>query len=84
MFEIQAFFVSYTFISNAWLKWSKFKQKLSNTQRLNFCYLKIICFFHPRYQPKIIGNILKFVQKTSTSVLDYMINGNENEAENEK
>ena len=47
----------------------KLKQKLSNTLRLNFCYLKIICFFHPGYQQKIIGGILKNEQKTSASAL---------------
>ena len=41
----------------------KIKQMLSNTQRLNFCYLKIIQIYHPRYHPKIIGHILKNKQK---------------------
>ena len=41
----------------------KIKQKLSKTLKLNFRYLKIIRFFQPRYQPNIIGNILKNVQK---------------------
>ena len=36
--------------------WQKIKQMLSNTLRLNFCCLKIIHIFHPRYHPKIIGN----------------------------
>ena len=35
---------------------------LSNTLRLNFCYLKIIHILHPPY-PKIIGHILKNKQK---------------------
>ena len=47
----------------------KIKQKLSNTLRLNFRYLKIIHFLHPRYHPKIIGDTLKNVSKTSASVL---------------
>ena len=34
-------------------------QMLSNTQRLNFCYLKIIHILHARCHPKIIGHILK-------------------------
>ena len=34
----------------------KIKQKLSNTLGLNFCYLKIICFLHSQYHPKIIGD----------------------------
>ena len=46
----------------------KIKHKLSNTLRLNFRYLKIIRFLHPRYHPKIIGDNLKIVQKTSASV----------------
>ena len=32
---------------------------LSNTLRLNFCYLKIIHILQPRYHPKIVGYILK-------------------------
>ena len=36
---------------------------LSNTLRLNFCYLKIIHILHPHYHPKIIGHILKNKQK---------------------
>ena len=46
----------------------KIKQMLSNTPRLNFCYLKIIRFLHPRYHPKIAGDILKNVQKPDTYV----------------
>ena len=67
--EMHAFFKGNTFISNVGLKLAKIKQKLSNTQRLDFLYLKIIHFFNPSYQPKIIGDILKNVQKTSASVL---------------
>ena len=36
---------------------------LSNTLRLNFCFLKIIHILHPRYHQKIIGHILKNKQK---------------------
>ena len=36
---------------------------LSNTLRMNFCYLKIIHIFHQRYHPKIIGHIQKIKQK---------------------
>ena len=43
----------------------KVKQKLNNTLRLNFRYLKIIYLLHPFYQPKLIWD----VQKTSVSVL---------------
>ena len=37
---------------------------LSNTLRLNFCYLKIIHILHPRY-PKLIGHILKNERKNN-------------------
>ena len=32
---------------------------LSNTLRLNFCYLKCIHIFHSRYHPKVIEYVLK-------------------------
>ena len=44
-------------------------QKLSNTLRVNFGYLKIIRFLHSRDYPKIIEDVLKNVQKTSASIL---------------
>ena len=68
------------FISNARLKFAKkTKQNLSNNLRLNFSYLRIIGFLHPRYHPKIIGNILKNIQKQSLLFKrGYMINDNEN------
>ena len=51
------------------LNWRKIKKKLSNTLRLNFRYIKIIGFLHPRYHPKKLEDILKNLQKISTSVL---------------
>ena len=36
---------------------------LSNTLKLNFCYLKIIHILHMRYHPEIIEYILKNKQK---------------------
>ena len=45
-------------ISNPGWNWFKIKQMLTNTLRLNFCYLKIIHILHPHYPPKIIGHIL--------------------------
>ena len=36
---------------------------LSNTLRLNFCYLKIILILHQHYHPKIIERTLKNKQK---------------------
>ena len=58
----------------------KIEQKLSKTMRLNFCYLKIICFLHPRYDPKIIGDIIKMYKKQVHLFKGgYMINEVENE-----
>ena len=71
------FYISNTFVSNA-------MQKLSNTLRLNFSYSKIIRFLHTCY-PKIIGDILKNVQKQARLFKrGYMIDNNENKIENEK
>ena len=39
---------------------------LSNTLRIKIRYLKLIHFLHPRYHPKIIGDILKNVKKKTT------------------
>ena len=42
---------------------------LSNTRRLDFCYLmKIIHIFDPPYHPKTIGHILKNKQKKNKCV----------------
>ena len=54
---------------------------LSNTVRLNYCYLKIIHILHPRYHPKIIGHILKNEQKNKCACFHEI---NENGDENEK
>ena len=63
------FFISNTFINTVWLKLAKNQTKAKHTQRLNFCFLKIICFLPPSYHPKIVGDILKNIQKTSASIL---------------
>ena len=47
--------ISKTFISKARLKLAKVKQILSNTLRLNFCYLKIFDILHLHYHLEIIG-----------------------------
>ena len=53
----------------------KIKQKISNTMRLNFCYMEVMGFLHPHYHPKIIEAILKNVQKHVRLVYwDFMIN----------
>ena len=46
--------------------WQKIEQMLSNTLRLNFCYLKIIHILHPRYHPNIIGYIVKNKQRNNS------------------
>ena len=38
----------------SWNWQKKIIQKLTETLRLNFCYLKIVHFFHPRYHPKVV------------------------------
>ena len=60
------FFISNTLVNNARLKLTKNQAKAKQHPTLNFCYLKIIRSL-PRY-PKIIGGILKNVQKTSTVI----------------
>ena len=64
----------------------KYKQMLSKTLSLNFCYLKIIHILHPHYRPKLIGYTLKTWQRSMLCLYsrDYTINLDENEDENEK
>ena len=58
---------------------------LSNTPRLNFSYLKIINILHTRYQPKIMGYILKKQVKEQVCLCSWDFPENqENEDENEK
>ena len=45
------------------MNWQKIKQKLSNTLRLKFRYLKIIHFLYPRYPLNIIRDILMYKKK---------------------
>ena len=62
----------------------EFKQKLINTLRMNYCHLKITRFLHPHYHPNR-KYYKKYIHKTSTpGESAYMINDNENEAEDEK
>ena len=67
------FLISNTFIGDAWLKLEKIKQKLGNTLRLNFCYLKIVLFSHRCYHSKKIGDILKNEQKNKHVCLNEVI-----------
>ena len=48
---------------NIRLKLAKNQAKVKQHQRLNFCYLNFIRFFHPRYHSKMTGHILKNVQE---------------------
>ena len=77
-------FTSNTFISNARLKLAKKQAKAkqhTGTEQLLF----ETCFLHPRYHPKVIRAILQNVQKQVRLFKSgYMMNDNENEAENEK
>ena len=62
--EYMICFIRNTFISNVRLKLAtKIKQMLSNTMRLNLCYLKIILILPLNSHPTIIVNILKNKQK---------------------
>ena len=56
---IHAFYISNSFTSNDKLNWQKIKQLLSNTLRMNLCYLRIIHILDLRYFTQIIGHILK-------------------------
>ena len=62
--KLHAFFIYATLLkaTPGW-NWQKIKQILSNTMRINFCYLKIFHILPPRCHPKIIGHILKNKQK---------------------
>ena len=60
------FVISNTFVTNASLKLAKNQAKAKQHPEAKL-RLKIN-FLHSRYHPKIIGDILKNVQKTSTSV----------------
>ena len=81
--KLHAFFISNTFINMSSWNWQKIKQKLSNTVKLNFCFLKFIHFHHASYLPKSAGDNLKNIQK-QVGLFNEVINDNENEAENEE
>ena len=69
MFEIQAFFVSYTFISNAWLKLVKIQAKAKQHSETELLLFENYLLFSSTLSTKMIRDIPKNVQKTSTSVL---------------
>ena len=61
--------------------WQKNKQKLSNTLRLYFCYLKITSFLQPYCHPKSDSKYFLKCAKKQVCIFqrDYIINYNENE-----
>ena len=61
--KVVRWFMKYTLLATPGWYWQKIKQMLSNTLRLNFCYLKITPILHQHHHPKIIGRILKNKQK---------------------
>ena len=78
------FFITNTFIwATPDRNWQK--NQATPTLTLIFCYLKIICYFHPRYHPKVIGDTLINVNKCIVLMRLYLCrNNNEKVAENEK
>ena len=70
--QIYAIFLNKTFIKIDW-NWQKTKQKLSYTLRLNFCYLKNICFLYPRYHSRIIEHILKSIKMDKSIYFNVII-----------
>ena len=56
---ITCFFICNTFARMPDWNLQNIKQKLSNNLKLNFCYLKIICFLHQYYHQKITRDIKK-------------------------
>ena len=59
--DLLTYLNSYNISGNKFFKQHLYK--LSNTLRLNFRYVKIIRFLHPRYNPRILRDTLKNVQK---------------------
>ena len=77
-------FITNTFISNARLKLAKKQEKAKQHTGAELLLFET-CFLHPHYHPKIIRAILQNVQKRVRLFKSgYMMNGNENEAENQK
>ena len=53
---------------------------LSNTLRVNFCYLKVIRILHSRYHSKIIGHILKNDHVCSNAPVSAQVNTSQHES----
>ena len=73
--DVHAFFISNTFISNARRKLVKNQAKPKQHAEAELVFEN--CFPYPRYHTKIIGEPVRLFKR------GYMINDNENEAENE-
>ena len=63
------FVISNTFISNARLKLAKSQAKAKHHHEVELSLLENFSLLHPRYYPKILGDILKYVQIPNASVL---------------
>ena len=53
---------------------------LSNTLRVNFCYLKVSRILHSRYHSKIIGHILKNDHVCSNAPVSAQVNTSQHES----
>ena len=67
--KIYAYFISNTFISNARLKLAKIQAKAKQHPEAELLVFENYSLFHLGYHPKIMGDVLKNVLKTSVSVL---------------
>ena len=56
-------FISNTFLSNVKLKLAKYQPKAKQHPEAELLLSENYSFFHQRYRPKIVGDILKNVQK---------------------
>ena len=61
------FLISNTFISNARLKFARNQAKAKQHPQAELLLFDNYSLSHPRYHPKILGDILKNMQKTSAS-----------------
>ena len=66
--EIHIFFISYTFINNAKLKLAKNQVKAKLHTEDELLPFENYTLSYPPYHSKIIGDVLKNVQKTSASI----------------
>ena len=63
------FVISNTFISNARLKLAKAYGKAKHQHQVELSLLENVSLLYPRYYPKMLRDILKYVQIPNASVL---------------